>query len=178
MRRLLSILLVSAFLFNGFGYYLTYRIIEKGYKKHFRQHIKFNSTTENTEVLVISDTEIQSKNSPFKWMEEDEFRYHGKMYDIIKSEKQGNNNIFYCVNDKNEELLLSRFENYLKHHEDTNTPYQQKSHRILVQIIKEAIPEHPNIFLFSEDISNRNFCYFFSVQTTVINNIFIPPKFF
>ncbi len=176
MRRLLSIFLISALLFNIFGYYFTIQIIQKGYKKQFRKHIRYNANDENTEMLVISDAIIQQRNSPFKWMEEDEFRYYGKMYDIVKSEKQGDTNIFYCVNDKNEEKLLARFENYLKHHADPNLPFQQKSHRILVHIIKEAIPEHLKIIPFSVDISDCKFCYFFSVQTVIINNIFIPPK--
>lgn len=176
MRKLLSIILISALLFNVFGYYFTFIIIQKGYKKQFRKHISYNTSTENTEILIISDAEIHQHNSPFKWMEEDEFRYHGKMYDIVKSEKQGDNNIFHCVNDKNEEKLLARYENYLKHHTDSNAPYQQKSHSLLSQIIKEAVFEYNSVKNLSSDVREILFVYFFSVQTSTLSKVFKPPK--
>lgn len=176
MRRLLSIFLISALLFNIFGYFFTFRIIQKGYKKQFRKHISSNANEENTEILVISDAVIQQRNSPFKWMEEDEFRYYGKMYDIVKSEKKGDQNIFYCVNDKNEEKLMARFENYLKHHTDSNLPFQQKSHHLLSQIIKQAVCDLKTTQNIPGDINEILSVYFFSIQTVVLNNIFIPPK--
>jgi hypothetical protein len=176
VRRIFSVFVLIVMLFNISGYFFTFYLIQQEYKKQFRKYICQHVSPENSELIIISDAEIQRPGSAFKSMEENEFRYQGKMYDIIKSEKRGNNNIFYCVNDKNEEQLLARFEDYLKHHDDTNAPYQEKSNRIFFQIIKQAITEYANIFLFPKDISNNNFCYFFSVQTVIINNIFIPPK--
>lgn len=176
MRRLLSILLISALLFNIFGYYFTFQIIQQGYKKQFRKHISCSANSENTEILVISDAEIRQHNSPFKWMEEDEFRYYGKMYDIVKSEKKGDQNIFYCVNDKNEEKLMARFENYLKHHDGTDFPFQQQSNRLLNLIIKQAVCELKTIQNIPGEIHEMLSVYFFSIQTVVLNRIFIPPK--
>jgi len=175
MRRLLSIFLISALLFNILGYYLAYQITVKGYKRHYHEHIYYSSY-DNTENIIISDGEIQSDNAYDNWFEEDDFYYHGKKYEIIKIKKQGSNNIFYCVKNKEQEQLKAFFKEYLTRHDDSNTPYQQKSHKLLVQIIKEAIPEHKKPLLFLKDIKDRNFYYFFSVQTTVGNNIFVPPK--
>lgn len=175
MRRLLSIFLISALLFNILGYYLAYQITVKGYQRHYREHIYY-SNYDKTEDIIISDGEIQSDKACDNWFTEDDFYYHGKKYEIIKVKKHGRNTVFYCVKNKEKEQLLARFKEYLIHHEDSNTPYQQKSNNIIVQIIKEAVPEYRKPLLFPKDIKDRNFYYFFSVQTTVVNNIFVPPK--
>jgi len=176
VRRLIPLFIIVLLMFNISGYYFTALMIQKGYKKQFRKHIRCNANEENTEILVISDAEIQRHDSPFKWMEEDEFRYYGKMYDIVKSEKQGDTNIFYCVNDKNEEKLLARFENYMKHHTDSDLPFQQKSNHLLSQIIKQAVCESKTIQNLPVEIHEMLSEYFFSIQTTILNKIFIPPK--
>lgn len=178
VRRLISIFIVVLLMFNISGYYFAFQMVYTGYKKQFRKQISSHSNNENTEVLVISDSEIRQHNSPFKWTEEDEFRYHGKMYDIVKCEKQGDNNIFYCVNDKNEEKLLARFEDYMKHHTDSELPFQQKSNHLLNQIIKQAVCECKSIQNMPVEIHEILSVYFFSVQTTILNKIFIPPKAF
>mgnify|MGYP001366550868 CR=1 FL=1 len=176
MKRLLSISLVIIFLFNIFGYYLTFQIIEAGYKKNFRLQILNNITSDNIEILVIPDNEMHSKHTPFRWMESDEFKYYGKMYDVIKHEKQGTNNIFYCINDKNEEQLFVRFEDFIKHGETSNLPYQQKSRSIISTIIKDAVNNPQKLGSFPQKKFDYKFYYFFSVQTAVVSEIYVPPK--
>ncbi|HOY30643.1 MAG TPA: hypothetical protein PKW80_02075 [Bacteroidales bacterium] len=162
-------------LFNIFGYYLAFQITVRGNKRHYREHIYYSSY-DNTEDIIISGGEIQSENGYNNCNEEDEFYYHGKKYEIIKIKKQGSNNIFFCVKDKKKEKFLAFFKEYLIHHEDSNTPYQQNSHNFVAHIIKDAVPEHRKLLLFPKDINDRNFYYFFSIQTAILNNIFVPPK--
>jgi hypothetical protein len=128
--------------------------------------------------LKITDSEIQSENSAFKWMEENEFRYKGKMFDVISSEKQGNVNIFCCLNDKNEESLMAQYEGLVKHHTDTALPYKQKSLHLFQQIVKEAATEKRSPMMLFAGVSRVSTHYIFSLTTFIILPSELPPKHF
>jgi hypothetical protein len=171
-------LLLAAILFNISGYYFAFLIIRQGYKHDFICHLKLDKDNEAVLTFRIADDEIESANSTFKWMEENEFRYQGKMYDVISSEKQGNINIFRCLNDKNEETLMAKYEGLVKHHTDMSLPYKQKSSQLFQQIVKEAATEKRNTLLlfvrFNKIITNYSFS-----QTTFITLPYeLPPKTF
>ncbi|MEI6123867.1 MAG: hypothetical protein WCQ95_09565 [Bacteroidota bacterium] len=176
MRKLLSILLVSSILFNTCGYYFTFVIIKQGFRHDFRHHLNFAATKNDRVQLAITDAEIKAVHSQFRWMEQDEFRYKGKMYDVINSQKHGDTNLFVCLNDKKEEAMLAKYEGFVKHHIDSNLPYRQKSAQLLLQIVKEATCEKQKQPLFFVVIANCKSEYKFSLRTFITAPIEKPPN--
>jgi len=138
MRKTISILLLIAILFNVSGYYITFLLIQESYKHDFHANLKSDPANTDILSLAIEDAEMLSKNSEFKWTEDDEFCYKGKMFDVISYEKKGTLTIFKCLNDKKEEVLLSKFEEFVKSHSDSELPCKQKTTQLLRQIITEA----------------------------------------
>jgi hypothetical protein len=176
MRKLLSLLLLSAVLFNICGYYFTFLIIRQGYKHDFISHLKFDAANKDVLVLRISEEEIQSGHSGFKWTDDNEFTYQGKMFDLISNEKQGDTNIFRCLNDKKEEMLLAKYEGLVKNHTDAALPYKQKSSRLYNQIVKEAATEKLKRIMIFTVFSELITRYTYSLITFIISPIERPPN--
>jgi hypothetical protein len=176
MRKLISILLLTAILFNISGYYFTYLIIRRGYQSDFIRHLKLDKNNQALLTLRITDSEIRSEASAFKWTEENEFRYRGKMYDVISHEKKGSVNIFRCLNDSKEEALMAKYEGLVKHHTDMSLPYKQKSSQLFQQIVKEAaIEKHRTLLLYASN-SNIFTTYRYSLSTFILLPSEPPPK--
>jgi hypothetical protein len=178
MRKLISILLLTSILFNISGYYFTFLIIRQGYKRDFINHLRHDNYSEAVLVLRITDDEILSEHSSFKWMEDNEFRYQGKMYDVISSEKQGNVSVFHCLNDSKEEALMAKYEGLVKHHTDMSLPYKQKSSQLLQQIVKEAATEKRSTLLLFASFNRITPIYSFSLNTFITLPYEHPPKTF
>jgi len=176
MRKLISLLLLIAVLFNIAGYYFTFLIIQQGYKRDFITHLKNDASTKDVLLLRISDEEIRSGVSNFKWTEENEFVFQGKMYDVISRQKQGNMNIFRCLNDNREEMLMAKYEGIIKHKTDTALPYKQKGSRLYSQIVKEAAMEKWKYILFYTNISQINTQYSYSLTTFIVSPPEKPPQ--
>jgi hypothetical protein len=176
VRRLISIILLFAILFNICGYYFTFIIIKQGFRKDFITELKYAIHEKSIVIISITDQEMDSGKSSFKWTEDEEFSYQGKMFDVITQQKQGALNIFRCLNDKNEEILLSKYEDLVKRHTDAGLPYKQKSQQLINQILKEAAIEKkiPDLFFafFNEFIS----AYSFSLHTFSLLPLEQPPK--
>jgi hypothetical protein len=178
MRKIISILLLTSILFNITGYYFTFLIIRQGYKRDFINYLKFEKDSKAVMTLRITDEEICSVNSEFKWMEDNEFKYQGKMYDVISSEKQGNMNIFRCLNDKNEEKLIAKYEVIMKNHTQSGLPYKQKSNQLLRQIVKEAALDAVRNDVFLTSFNKITYRYSYSLSTFISPVPKKPPKAF
>jgi hypothetical protein len=60
-------------------------------------------------LTIITLKNNQLKSGMLEWENDQEFRFHDKMYDILKIQKAGDVTTLYCLNDKKEELLIKTF---------------------------------------------------------------------
>jgi len=63
---------------------------------------------ESSDVIVLKFSRSDFYNK-INWRDENEFELNGKMYDVIKIEKQADEYTVFCFNDEKEELLISNF---------------------------------------------------------------------
>lgn len=92
--------------------------------------------------LKISFAEINSPPSTFHWLEEDEFTFHGRRYDVISSKEENNFFIVKCYDDTKEGSLYEK----LKEHNSTdenNFPANNKH-----TVLKKGIEYDHSIFSF------------------------------
>ena len=106
MKRILSILFLFVFLFNLAGYFIVFEVRQYSAKQEMKIFIKNNIPENELTKIIIPNSELTSSSSEFRQTEENEFVYQGKYYDIVNKKTDGNNTIFYCINDKNEEKLF------------------------------------------------------------------------
>lgn len=151
MRKIIAVLLSLCLLFNIFGFYTVYLISRRIVKAEMKQYIR--ELASDAELEIISpDPDAMRNPEVFKWIEQGEFRYKGKMYDVVRTEVNNGRVYYYCVNDTREEAVMHRFE--LAHHQSGSCdPVKTKSSRIINQIIKDFFfpqPENPDGFQILE----------------------------
>ncbi len=74
------------------------------------------------EVLILSfqKSDVESGNISFQWINKNEFRYHGKMYDIVESAEINDSIFFYVYCDNTENLLENNFNCYIEDEKKNN----------------------------------------------------------
>ena len=168
-KKIISILLLILFLFNVSGYFVVFKLRQYNAREEMKTRIKQNLRDEEMEVIIIQNSEINSPLSDFCFIEEDEFRYKGNLYDIVRKKTEGSNTVFYCINDKQEEKLFDGLNEHIKRNTDQNTPTKDKSNTLTKSIVKEALPEKPDFIAYSV---NQHILYF--KYNSLTNKQFIP----
>lgn len=71
-------------------------------KKHIKQTIKKGVPLSDLTVLTFSAKELDK----LTWVEDHEFKFNGRMYDVVSRKYDRNNTKLYCIHDKQEEKLF------------------------------------------------------------------------
>lgn len=107
LNKIVSILLVLVFMFNVMGYYFVFEVNRSILRKNIRGMINSGLNREMIVTVVVDNPET---NLNFKKLDQNEFSYFGRLYDIVTKTVKGNVTWFYCINDKHEERLIAGFE--------------------------------------------------------------------
>jgi len=104
MKRIIALVVLVFLLINAMGYYFLFELKKHLIRKEMQELVASGRMTENYTVLTINDHE---RNPEFKRADKKEFRYQGRLYDIIREVRKGNTVVYYCYRDKKEEILFS-----------------------------------------------------------------------
>lgn len=175
IRKILSVLFAGLILFNLCGYFFVFKCDQIYLKSEMKRIIKSGSFHGfNEEVIIVNP----SSDPDFKILDKDEILYHGKMYDVISSGTSGNSVIYRCINDTQEEQLISHYDKYSTCVAGMNLPERSKtSQAMLYHIIKQALvnkyslqqPSIYSVILFAEPYSK--------VHSLTILPSYPPPRF-
>ena len=78
-------------------------------KKEMKKQIIAGMDLNKTELIKLTQEQIAGSYNGFRFIEDHEFQYAGKMFDIVKRENRNDTVYFYCINDKKEEALIASF---------------------------------------------------------------------
>lgn len=117
------------------------------------------------DVVRFSLNEKEAKQ--LYWENENEFRYKGKMYDVIETTKTKDQLVVRCVADSKETALIDE---YLKHNR------RDHSDSLAVQLITIQFVV-PSGFLITPPRKTivNHFCRHFFALNNCVSAIFIPP---
>jgi hypothetical protein len=104
MKRILSIFILLFLLLNTFGTIGYYYYHKAGIRSEMKALMKSNFHKDKIEILKIA-----KDSKYFQRIHCKEFRYHGKMYDVIRVIPAKDFTIYYCINDEKEERLMESF---------------------------------------------------------------------
>jgi hypothetical protein len=110
LKRLISILTVSFFVYSTVGFLAIHPLLSVYYKYLGMLEAERPSEEELVEKLVLNKEDILKSKINFRWLDEREFKYNGDMYDIVKKEENDKQFILYCINDTKEKKLEEEFE--------------------------------------------------------------------
>jgi len=144
------------FLFNTMGYYFVFRINQSFIRSEVKGIIKSGCLEANYTLLKIVKP---GSNPDFKKTETDEFTYLGRMYDVVREWTKNDTTFYYCINDKQEDQLITGFQTIQKFAPGTGSSEKAKHtyallyHVITVALLNERIvpvPKQPVTFRFCE----------------------------
>lgn len=117
MRKTISAILLSAILMNSIGYIAVFGLLRWRITHDVYELIEHHEQKEYTE-LILPLSILHNPNKDFTRINRTEFRYKGKMYDIVTQKISGNSVHFTVINDPNDER------NYQRLAENTNLQTQ------------------------------------------------------
>lgn len=174
MRGLLSLglLLCLAVPFCGAWQFLSMQIL----KIKEQVSIRISEGIEIDQQVIFSFTE--STIHKIKWEHSREFEYEGEMYDVIRSEVNGETTTYWCYHDRTEtkvkneiRLLIARALG--------QTPQTQNKQSHINNFFKTLYPVSQQQ-LFSSSTFTKNYegikIYFFPASTFSLNPPVPPPK--
>ncbi len=106
VKKTLAIFLLGLFLFNTSGYYIVFKWNQAIVRSGMREMINSGSFGNDYTIIRICNPLL---TKGFRKVNKDEFLYQGRMYDILQEMHTGDTTIYYCINDKKEEKLVSQF---------------------------------------------------------------------
>ncbi|NOT38629.1 MAG: hypothetical protein HOP11_14750 [Saprospiraceae bacterium] len=117
MNQLIRILWLVLFVLFCSGYFLQYSI----QKSFHRQKVRTLITSQTSHIAVKYFTLDNEFQKQIRWFEKDEFKFNGRMYDVISIELDScNNNILICYEDKDEDLLDRHFAQVISNNNNLN----------------------------------------------------------
>lgn len=117
-RKTVAILLLSCFLMNAIGYVGLYALMRWHIVHEISELIERHDSEDYSE-LILSKKQIDSADGQFTRINKHEFRYKGKMYDIVSQNKIGDSIRYTVIHDRKDELNFDRLA--------TNTNLQDQS---------------------------------------------------
>lgn len=161
MRSIISIGLSVLFLYYTAGYFITFKAEQYLIKKSVKLRLKSKIPDEELTCFVFNPCSEAYRQ--IEWIEKHEFRYGGQMYDIVRQNIDENGLIhYYCINDRQEEQLISQLKDYMKNHTDIPADNQQNKANGKFSLFDFLHNEHLNRLGFSKAI-----CIFLLSDNTV-----------
>jgi hypothetical protein len=111
-KKSLTFLLLIILLLPILGSYISFNLRQIANKKELKRKIKRGLPDSELISMVLTPEILNSKS--FEWHNSHEFRLNGRMYDIIKTYKKGNQTEYKVVWDNEESELFSQLESDLK----------------------------------------------------------------
>jgi hypothetical protein len=110
VRRIVSILILSLFVYNTIGFLAVHPFLSMYYKYMGMLRADMPSEEEMIELLIFNKDDIEKEKIDFTWIHSREFKYNGDMYDIVTKEETEKQLIVYVINDTKEKKLEEDFE--------------------------------------------------------------------
>ncbi len=158
------------FLFNIFGYYIPFLLKRSEIKTEMREKINEIRFKDNVVKLTFP---LHEKHTKIEWKEEGkEFRYKDEMYDIVKIEYDKDSISYFCLQDKDENILISKFDQLVKNNFENNGKNKNNPLKELSKYNLNDITEfYPVINKVLSNAFNPVFYKSLSLETQ-----FPPPK--
>ncbi len=97
-------------MFYSVGFYVAYRYNIKAVKREMRSAIASRQYQPDELFIIEIPLENNVPTAPyFEKVDKHEFRYHGHMYDIVKTQLDKDKVTYTCISDKEETHLIAVF---------------------------------------------------------------------
>ncbi|MFI5144299.1 MAG: hypothetical protein ACHQJ4_01770 [Ignavibacteria bacterium] len=174
MKKFISIFLLNLMFYNILGYYFAYRFMIQDVKEEMKFLISENRESNHETLIKLPYSSGKITDTNFVYQDESEFIYKGDLYDIARSEIQGDYIYFYCINDTKEEAISTQLNRQIQENLAFSQFPSKKSEGSEKEFIKEYLP-YKMISLILPPISEINFFFPQEKTLTLKLDIDTPP---
>ncbi len=154
MKRFTVIVFVGFLIWSyvGFFAYFEYE------KSEIRREVKLRLKKSVPQSDLIHFVFTKEESEKLVWLEKNEFRHQGKMYDIIRFKTLKNNQLeIFCISDRQESNLFAKLDYFVHRDLHDNPSAPLKSLKILQQQPFDMPDFNNSISIFLEDNRKEQF---------------------
>ncbi len=175
MKRVVSILLLLTLFFNVFAYFLAFRIAIKNCNRHYHGRI-CNFSYGSTGDYIILNGVLSTDELAGLLFGNDEYIYQGRPFEFVDIAGTPDITAPLCSGEQGNEKWQTVFNHRLAQLDKKGIPLQQSTGRLIIPVFKVPVPEKLALQIFQQGRQYQPFFYFYSVQTSVLKTVFVPPK--
>jgi hypothetical protein len=165
MKKLFAIAFVSLFLLHFAGVYTYFGVRLIAIRQEMKVKLKA-LPDEQLEKIILSKKNFEKVD-----VEENELELNGKMYDIAKIEKKGNEYIVYALHDEHEDNLLSFLDEIVKRSGSDKKPVPSQ----LLQFLSLVFIPSSNNFSLHQIKTEKHFDLYSNLYSSFRSSIESPP---
>jgi hypothetical protein len=173
MRIVFAKILLLFMLLQAAGYIFVFEIQKHEIRREIKQQIK--AGVPETELVLLKILEGKP-NPAFQRVDEHEFRYDGKMYDIVRQKSHGDTTWYYCLADEKETQLFAHLEELAKRDMSQNSERQQRIERLLSLFALLFFSHHDEASLADAAEERASSHYYFGLKTWIDPPPTPPPE--
>lgn len=172
MKKPAALFLLSIFLFNTVGFFFVFKIEQSIVKSEVQLKIKSGFDPSELEAVTINKNNLAA----VQWLKPGkEMRYHGQLYDIVKSTETSSTITFYCIDDTKEKALFSKLEDHINIHVVPTNPLKSNSSKKLIDTVIKLYFSNQISFSVFQTESNINYFISNLIYTPALLEITSPP---
>jgi hypothetical protein len=176
MQRLTSLLLTALVLINLFGFYTLFILKQVDVKEEMAEKISHAFSTEHCETLSFDKSEYAALlfNDNGK-----EFRYNGRLYDVVNIKNSGNRVIVMVEYDASETALVDAFGSFVSQQQDKDQSSSPVKN-IISHFQQDYIVNHAAVITFNNSlpIGFNRINQSYPPSSFVADKLAPPPQFF
>jgi hypothetical protein len=174
VRKTVSFILLFCLLVYIGGYHLIYCLYQQGLKTEMKAFLKENKSSQFGIKLEFAVVNNKIKDENFSWEDEnEEFRYHEELYDVVKIEKREDKIVLVCLKDNDENQL----ENQIKEIHKINKTGSSKTSQFNLKFFSLFyLEKQSKIFVLGNEKKEIIPTYSSHLQTSFFDIKLPPPR--
>lgn len=156
------------FLLNVIIYYPVFLLLQSGIKNDISRTSEKQKKSENIKIFTVKSGD----KIYWKWIEKNEFRLNGIMYDVFMTETDNNSTRYYCYADIKEMKLFEGLNHFIRGITDKQNTEKKDSGNPVKEFFKDYFPAKKEYDLFI------NYAEFRFKLPVICFLSFIPEKHF
>ncbi len=172
MKKAVALFLFGIFLFNTAGYFIAFKSVQYQIKNEIKAEIKEKISSCELTTIVINLKQLNK----IEWLEKGkELKYNGELYDVVRHTENDTSITYYCINDKQEELLFANLEEHINTHISADKPLKNNSAKKIVDHVIKLYFSNESPLVFNSISSDISFFQIPLIYTSAFIKINSPP---
>ena len=167
------VILFLAVLFLDFGGVITlFKLEQTRIRKEIKRQIKRGVRNEDLFVFEFGPEDEKD----LVWIKSHEFKYKGRLFDVVRSEPCGTGTVYWCINDIQEQILFAHLDELVKKKSDQDNEGKTAAGKLFKFLTLWFPSECVIISLPKFQKQNHNWYYVYGTNDSFLTLDSPPPR--